>query len=366
MLRIKSELRRRRRTLLSTETSSERRSKIMGLLLLLLALVSLNVAGMMYFEQLSVEDSIWLTVTTMTTVGYGDFSAETVGGRITTIVLLYVFGIFMLAQIAGEWIDLRADRRERKRRGLWKWNMKNHILIINTPDVDGDRYLSLLVEQILGSRSLADHPIQIFSSSYADGLPDDLNQKGVVLHSGAPEGRGQLSAVNVEAAAYIVVLAVDSTDYRSDSITLDILDRLNQYDLSGYVIAECVQDENRDRLRKHGANAVIRPVRAYPELLVRALAAPGTETILEDLFKHEGVHSRRYNVSIPLQPWGQLAARLLLAGLGTPLGYVDREGQIITNPPSNEEVDGDALFIMVNHDRIPELESIQKVATNAE
>ena len=364
MLRIKSDLQRRRRAGVSSQTPSERHRKMLVLLILMSGLASLNVIGMMYFEALSLDDAVWLTLTTITTVGYGDFSAETPGGRLTTIVLLYIFGIFLLAQIAGEWIDLRADRRERKRRGLWRWSMKDHILIINTPDRDGDRYLALLVEQIMGSKSLADHPIQIFSSKYPQGLPEELNLKGVVLHSGAPEGRGQLHAVSVETAAYILVLAVDATDYRSDSITLDILDRLKQYDLPGYVIAECVQDENRDRLRNHGAHAVIRPVRAYPELLVRAMAAPGTETILEDLFKHDGVHSRRYNVTIQLQPWGQLAARILMAGLGTPLGYVDRSGQIITNPHASEEVDGEALFIMVNHDRIPDHQQMQDVVSN--
>jgi voltage-gated potassium channel len=94
------------------------------------------------------------------------------------------------------------------------------------------------------------------------------------------------------------------------------------------------------------------------------MAAPGTETILEDLFKHDGVHSRRYNVSIQLQPWGQLAARILMAGLGTPLGYVDRSGQIITNPVASEDVDGEGLFIMVNHDRIPEHQQMQDVVSN--
>ena len=364
MLRIKSELQRRRHALLPSKTASERHRKIVGLLVLLLALATLNVLGMMYFEGLSISDAIWLTMTTITTVGYGDYSASTPGGRLTTIVLLYIFGIFLLAQIAGEWIDLRADRRERKRRGLWSWNMNNHILIINTPDVDGDRYLALLVDHIISSQSLAHHPVQIFSSQYPDGLPEDLTQKGVALHSGAPEGRSEFRAVNVETAAYIIVLAVDVTDYRSDSVTLDILDRLKEYELPGYVIAECVQDANRDRLRKHGAHAVIRPVRAYPELLVRAMAAPGTETILEDLFTYEGVHSRRYNVTIPLQPWGKLASRILVAGLGTPLGYVDNEGQIITNPPAIEEVDGDALFMMVTHDRIPEHETVQKVVAD--
>lgn len=364
MLRIKSDLLRRRREISANQTPADRRRKIFILIGILSLLASFNVVGMMIFEGLSLADAIWLTTTTMTTVGYGDYAAQTPAGRLTTILLMYVVGIFLLAQIAGEWIDLRLDRKERMRKGLWSWNMKNHILIINTPDVDGDRYLHVLVEQISQSKSLAGHPIQIFSSSYPDGLPNELVKLGVVLHQGAPEGRGHLSAVNVEEAAFVVVLAVDSTDYRSDSITLDILDRLKEYQLGGYLIAECVQDDNRSRLKKHGADAVIRPIRAYPELLVRAIAEPGSESILEDLFKHEGVHSRRYNVSVSKQPWGELAARLMLAGHGTALGYISREEKIITNPPAAEEVEGDGVFILVNHDRIPSEATIQEVVSN--
>tara|TARA_R110002072_G_scaffold1598_6_gene13587 strand:- start:2823 stop:3923 length:1101 start_codon:yes stop_codon:yes gene_type:complete len=365
MLRIKSEmLRRRRHEISSMMSRSDRSRKLIELLSILFLLAAANVVGMMYFESLNLSDAVWLTMTTITTVGYGDYVAQTVGGRLTTIVSLYIFGIFLLAQIAGEWIDLRLDRKERMRKGLWSWDMKNHILIINTPDTDGDRYLHVLVEQIRHSKSLADHSIQVFSGNYPDGLPDDLVKLGVVLHQGAPEGRGQLSEVNIESATFIIVLSVDSTDYRSDSITLDILDRMKEYQLTGYVIVECIQDENRGRLRQHGADAVIRPVRAYPELMVRAMAAPGTETILEDLFKHEGVHSRRYDVNIPSQPWGTLASRLMLEGLGTPLGYIDREGKIITNPVASEKVTGSVLFMMVSHDRIAVAAKVQLVVDN--
>ena len=365
MLRIKTDLLRRRRELSASQSPSDRKRKILYLMGFLVLLASCNTIGMMFFEGLSLSDAIWLTMTTMTTVGYGDYAAQSVGGRATTILLMYIFGIFLLAQIAGEWIDYRLDRKERMRKGLLSWNMKNHILIINTPDVDGDRYLNVLVEQISQSKSLSNHPIQVFSSSYPDGLPDELVQHGVALHQGAPEGRGQLKAVNVEEAAFVVVLAVDSTDFRSDSITLDILDRLKEYQLSGYLIAECVQDENRIRLKNHGANAVIRPIRAYPELLARAIAEPGSESILEDLFKHEGVHSRRYNVSIQRQPWGALAARLLLAGLGTPLGFIDSDERIRTNPPADEEVEGEAIFVMVNHDRVATQQAIQEVVADS-
>ena len=161
-------------------------------------------------------------------------------------------------------------------------------------------------------------------------------------------------------------LLVDVSDYRSDSLTLDILDQLKQYETPGYVIAECVQDENRDRLRAHGADAVLRPVRAYPELMVRAMAAPGTEAILEDLFQHQGVHPRRYELEIDAQPWGKLAARIVLRGLGTPLGYVDQTNKIITNPKADTEVTGHAIFLLVNHDAIPEGDLVERCVAEKE
>ena len=172
---------------------------------------------------------------------------------------------------------------------------------------------------------------------------------GVVLHRGHPEGVSSLADVNVDAARFIILMAEDTNDFRSDSLTLDVLDQLSEFDRKGYIIAECVQESNRDRLFKHGANAVIRPVRAYPELVVRAMAAPGTETILEDLFKYEGSHPRRYDVEFQKQPWGEMASRLLQNGLGTPLGYLGLDGRIVVNPEPGQVVSGEALYLMVTH-----------------
>ena len=134
MLRIKSELlRRSQRRRLRFQTNVGRKRHIVELFLMLLFLIALNTIALMFFEDLSLADAIWFTMTTVSTVGYGDFVATTPGGRIAIVVLLYIFGIFLLAQIAGEWIDYRFDRRDRMRRGLWRWKMKDHILILNTP-----------------------------------------------------------------------------------------------------------------------------------------------------------------------------------------------------------------------------------------
>ena len=323
-------------------------------MLLLLVIAIANTVAMVIFEGLSYRDAAWLTMTTMTTVGYGDMSAETDLGRLATVLLMYLFGIFLLAQIVGEWIDYRISQKERMRKGLWRWKMEDHIVIVNTPESNGARYLRILVEQIRTTPMLTDYPIEVLSADFEEGLPPEISAMGVVLHHGRPEGRASLAEVDIQLARYIILLAVDTSNYRSDSITLDVLDQLKSFDIKGHVVAECVLESNRVRLKRNGADAVIRPVRAYPELMVRAMAAPGTEEILEDLFKHEGNHTRRYDIEFESKPWGKMACNLLMQGLGTPMGYLDREKGIVTNPAPDQLVSGTAIFVIANQDSVPD------------
>ena len=236
--------------------------------------------------------------------------------------------------------------------------MKDHIVIVNTPEFNGARYLRILVEQIRSTPKLSDYPIEVLSASFADGLPADISAMGVVLHHGRPEGRADLADVDIELASYIILMAVDTSDYRSDSLTLDVLDQLKSFDVQAHIVAECVQESNRVRLKRNGADAVIRPVRAYPELMVRAMAAPGTEEILEDLFKHEGNHTRRYDIEFEGKSWGEMACNILLQGLGTPMGYLDREKGIVTNPAPDQLVSGTAIFVIANQSSTPDPEKV--------
>jgi voltage-gated potassium channel len=343
----------------STQTAGDRKKNLFRLFVMMLILMAAHVTAMLLFEDFTLGQAIWLTLTTITTVGYGDISAESPWGQAATVIFLYLIGIFLLAQIAGEWIDFRIDRKDRMQKGMWRWKMKDHIVIINTPDRDGERYLHILVEQIRSTPSLADCPVQIFSAGFPSGLPVELREMGVVHHHGAPEGRNDLSVVDVEQARFILVLAVSTSDYRADSLTMDILSQLKDHNTQGHIIAECLQEENRARFRDLGADAVLRPVRAYPEFVVRAMAAPGTEEIIENLFTHQGAHPRRYDVSIQCQSWGELAARVLLAGLGTPMGYLDNENSVVTNPKSNMDVEGKAIFLMVDDKSIPTAQEVE-------
>jgi len=306
---------------------------------------------MMLLEGLSFKDALWLTMTSITTVGYGDLSAKTDLGRLTTIVLIYIGGIALLAKLVAEYIDHRIERREKQIRGLWEWKaMKDHLLIINIPDQDTKRYLKRLIEQIKITPSLADLPIQILTDQFPDGLPHEIRDKGVVHVHGRAESDNNLNTVGIQKAKYIFIIARNYTDPISDSLNFDILDRVEDFKSTAYIISEVVDDNNRKRFREHGANSVLRPVRSYPEIVTRALEAPGTEQVLENLFTHCGDYPQRFEVVIRNMKWSQIAFRIIHAGLGIPLGYIDENQKAHTNPDTKTQVNTNALIVLVNED----------------
>ena len=90
-----------------------RRRRELGALFLLFALaISIvgNTLNFFYFEQVSanppgVWDSLWYSVISITTIGYGDFSSTTVGARIGTTVFIVVIGLAAFTTSIGLLVD---------------------------------------------------------------------------------------------------------------------------------------------------------------------------------------------------------------------------------------------------------------------
>ncbi len=240
-------LRRLRRPLVITATTARRKLAEAGVFLVGVMLA--HILLMMWLESLSFFDAFWLTFTTITTVGYGDLSAATPGGRLVTVVLMYSLGIFLLANLAGYWVDYRAERREKMLRGRWSWNMKDHILILNVPTERPEGFLQRLVDEIKHWRGLTDVPIQVVTEAFPDGLPDPLRDHGVVHQHGDPDDPDTLANANAARAAHILLLTSSETDPRADSIALSVMERLRADGSQAHLVAECVEQRNRERLR---------------------------------------------------------------------------------------------------------------------
>ena len=340
------------------QTDWQLKKRIQRLFLILLGLLLLHTGAMIFLEEMTFQQAFWLTLTTLTTVGYGDLSASTAAGQITTIALMYLIGITLVTLIISDYIDYRFYRRERIRTGRWRWNMVDHILLINSPKQGGTQFYIRLIQQLRANDDYKSTPIQILTTEFPNGLPNELVELGVTHFHGAGTNPHDLSAVNVKSADHIIILAQDANDVSSDSNTFDTLHRLMELNLSKRCIVECVDDSNRSRLNKLGAQSILRPVRSYPEIIIRALIAPGTEKVLEDLFTHENDHPHRYEVKAFNMTWSDIVCALIQENLGTAMAYIEANGEVICNPAATDKVNAVALIVLIKTESAPSEQEI--------
>lgn len=334
--------------------------RIQRMLWLFVLLLAVHVLAMFFFEGMEVEQALWLTFTTVTTVGYGDVSPVTVPGRLSTIMLLYLGGIFVLGKIASDYFDYRITRHERMVKGQWRWEMKDHIVIVNAPTKDAETYLGRLVEELRGSRAIADKAVQVLTTRFPQGLPERLRTQNVTHFHGHPNDTDNLLSVDVGAASHILVLARDETDPASDIYSFDILHRLKEIGVRGEILAECVEDENRARMDQAGARILVRPIRAYPEMIARAVETPGSEAITEEFFSSGGAFPIRFNLTIQGLNWGDVVSRMALGGIGTAIAFLDQDEQMICYPLPELPVNAKALYLMIQDHRQPTLEMVRE------
>lgn len=314
---------------------------------LVVSLLAAHVVAIVAFEDdINVGTAVWLTLTTVTTVGYGDVSAESFLGRASTVLLLYFGAVLVFARVASVVVEYRMDRRDRQTQGTWRWHLRDHIVILGTPESGATMYLKRLLEQLTHEPIFEHVPVLVLTTEYPEGLPPELADLGLVHYTAAPEDPGALEACDAADARHIVLLARHATDPHSDIINVDMVHRIREMHVGATVVVEVVDDRNRERFRRYGVNNVVRPSRTYPELLVRSMAAPGSEVVVEELLSGTGSVIRRYDVRIVGWTWAKLGQVILGEGHGTPLGYVGRDGNVVSNPPAGAVVDGYGLIVM--------------------
>ncbi len=318
----------------------------------LAGLCAAHTASMMGIEGMSLSDSLWLTFTTATTVGYGDLSAKTDLGRLATGLFMYGGGIAALAQMASLYFEHRQSKFQKLLDGKWRWNMDNHIVILNSPKHSPLRYFRNFVSELRKSSSdEAQKPILIVSPNLESGICEELSNKQVAHVNYTPTEREARENSSLDQASTIIVLSPDEHDSDSDGIVFDLVARAREINPSARIIAEAIDPENKSRLMKVGADHVIRPIRSYPEMLLRTITAPGAEEVIENLFDVDGEECVRYDVDLRGE-WGQIQANMIVGDIGTPLAYLSDDGKVVTNQRPGETVSLRAVFVVAREGNI--------------
>lgn len=349
---------------LSNDTGVNLKRRLRNSATALALLCGLHTWAMTEFEDMSVKDASWVTMTTVTTFGYGDKYATTDAGRASSAILLFLLGIGLLGQTVTTAFDLRTHNHNQIANGKKKWNMDNHVVFLNIPETRPELYLKrLMTEFRKSSASGATKPVILVSPELNNGLPADL-QKLKVSHVNQDINDARaFEDSSLPFASVIVVLATDDTDPKSDSITFDYVSRARDANPNAEIIAESVLDENKDRLIRAGATRVIRPVRSMPELLLKAILAPGAEEAITDLLDTENEETLRYDVKIKA-PWGQIAAQSILQDIGTAIGFIDAQGNTHTSFHPQAVADVHALLLLVRNGNKKQTADVQEMLKN--
>ena len=339
--------------------------KIKRTLYIVFSLMLLHVFAMIGFESLSLWQAIWLTLTTITTVGYGDLSAKTLPGQASTIILIFMAAITMVTFLVRDYVDYRIARNERIRSGLWDWKMENHILIINAPKYNADQFFQRLVAQIREDDDYKDVDILLLNTEFTGGLSAQLKDLGVRHVLGNGNSDDDLTRAEAKRAKHIFVLARDEYHADSDSISFDIVHRLDALNLAHITLVECVLDSNRKRMFSLNVKSILRPIRSYPEILVRAMDAPGSEVVIEDMFTRKDDHPERYSMWLEGESWADVVVTMLKSGVGTPMAFINKEGDITVHPRGDVRVYAQSVIILVKSEQIPTQEMVTAAFQNA-
>jgi len=241
--------------------------------------------------------------------------------------------------------------------------MNKHIVVINTPKHNPTQYFERFASQIRENAATKKTPIVLMNTEYPDGLPQSLINLGVMLVEGHGNHEVDFEKANLEEASHILILAKDELMEDSDSLTFDVCYRMKEHGLAYNVIVECVEDENRERFKRIGVKSVIRPIRSYPEILVRAMEAPGAEILIEDMFTRANDHFMRYSLWLEGDNWAEVVTAMMMANLGTPLAYVSKEGKVCNHPPGNEKVYAQSIIMLVRTEAIPSEMEVKEAFT---
>ena len=313
-----------------------------------------------YVEAIELFNSIYYFFASVSTVGYGDISPQTIIGKLMFIFGLVLYGIFKLASLGNLFLDAKALRKELKDMGRLFMPIDNHIvLFFNAADIDHNDYiwLSRFIKENLSCHKFSDSKILFVNNNMevSNELQIYLKKENyfdekVELINGDIYETEILDKISVSKAKQVYILSANSEDYVSDSIVLDTVERIREAEYKGSIACELIDDDMRPRLYKHDVEVVIRPNRAYPEMLIRCAISPGSQHMLEELLAVGGDTLEMFTVSKEMV-WADLVYSLSKNDVGTATAYFDENGKIDTNPNGSLDLKITGILMMVNNIR---------------
>lgn len=212
-------------------------------------IISVGTIGFIYLEAMSLVDSFYLTVLTITTVGYGDIVPISSGGRLLASILS-ILGIGTFVSTVPI-IMLSLIERSIKRVGKMKRKEKNHIIVCGYNEI---------AKKVISN--LLDKKEKIVVVTNDSEAAKKLEDSKIPFVNGDPTEEDVLENSRLSYARSLITVM----DEDADNLLITLSARTLSKDLR--IVSKVAQEKNISKLRKSGANEVF-----SPETLVGSMIA---------------------------------------------------------------------------------------------
>jgi voltage-gated potassium channel len=321
------------------------------LVLSIVALVAIVVIGTIGYEVIegwTLLDAIYMTVTTITTVGFREVHPLSDAGRIFSIVLI-IFGVggalYVLTSVMGYILEgqfgITVGRRRMKNRIT---RLKNHFILCGYGRV-GEEIAQAFSEEGVPFVVIANdeqHIAQAEKEGYLYLLGDATSDE-VLKEAGIERAHGLVAAVGSDTDNTFITLS--ARELRPDL----------------FIEARSSTSESEGKLRRAGADRVISPHAIGGRRMAMLALRPAVVDFIDTVTYGRGRELQLENVDVadgsPLIGQNMEQARSKVGV--TVLAMRKKNGKLLANPPGEETIEeGDRLIVIGTKKRLAALESL--------
>ena len=193
-------------------------------------------------------DVAYYVITTMSTVGFGDKTTITTGGRIITVMTI-IMSLGLIALFSALMAALFIETKLREEMGMNPINTKNHILIIGW-NMKGNNIITRL------HNDLAFKNVEIVILANLDNKPVDDDAVFFVRYKNLLDTKA-LRKASAEHAQKIIILANYDLKFGADAFTTTHCMLARKLNATAQLVVEMLNINAREYFEIAGANSII-------------------------------------------------------------------------------------------------------------